>query len=341
MRDMDAILKRLRENEDIAKKFHEIEIKILSILDFKDLFESLLSEFEEKFSVPYVWISLIEASEVSTLIQSLETSDILRERMNVTERTVFRELVGRGTRPVLVNQDLVAYRQLLPKDKTYRIGSMAIAPISLDGEIIGSLNQADSSPHHFSPTIDTSLLEWLAVKVSLCLSNVTAHEKLKFLAYHDPLTGLLNRRVLEGILKREFARSSRYNSPLSLVFLDLDDFKKVNDRYGHDSGDRLLEYVAEQLIEASRESDVVARFAGDEFVVILPETSRDNAEKLISRLESYLLDHPLMVGESPITASITFGVASTEDRTIDTPNMLLKKADERQYQVKHRKKVKE
>ena len=122
------------------------------------------------------------------------------------------------------------YQKLFPKNKKYYIQSIAVAPLSLDGDIIGSLNQADFSPLRFKPGIDTSLLEQLALKVSLCLSNVTAHEKLRFLAYHDPLTGLLNRRVMEVVLKREFARSKRYSRPLSLVFIDMDYFKQINDK---------------------------------------------------------------------------------------------------------------
>jgi len=340
MKELETILKRLRENEQISQKFHEIEIKILSTLNFRDLFESLLSEFEAKFNVPYVWLSLIEASEVSSLIQSLAASDILRDRMNIIGREAFMSLIGKGRRPILANASLDKYKPLLPRDKHYAIGSIALAPITLDGEIIGSLNQADSSFRRFKPDIDTSLLEWLSVKFSLCLSNVTAHEKLRFLAYHDPLTDLLNRRVLEDIMRREYTRSKRYDSPLSLVFLDLDEFKKVNDKYGHESGDRLLKYVAQKLLHTSRDSDVVARFAGDEFVVLLPETARENAERLMTRFEVDLIDHPLMMESEPVCARITFGVASTEDSSVNSARELLRKADERQYRSKKRKKSK-
>ena len=336
-KDMDRLLRRLEENEDIARKFHEIEIEILSVLNFIDLFESLLTALKEKFHVPYVWISLIEQSEVSTLIQSLEESDTLRDRLNIIDRASFVERVGRSTKPLLINKDLGYYSKLMLNDKTFQISSMALAPISLDGEIIGSLNQGDSSPMRFRPGIDTSLLERLSVKVSLCISNVTAHEKLRFLAYHDPLTGLLNRRVMAAILEREFNRMQRYGNPLSLAFLDLDDFKRINDQYGHDCGDRLLTYVAERLIEVSRISDIVSRFAGDEFIVILPQTTRENAEALMNRFRDNLLENPLVHGGIQIPISVTFGVSSTEDKTIGEPDLLIKRADEIQYEAKKNK----
>jgi diguanylate cyclase (GGDEF)-like protein len=338
MTNLADIVERLRRNEEITRKFNEIEARILTILDFRDLFEVLLEQIREKFKVPYAWISLIESCELSALIRSLESSEILKGRLNLIDRSSFFGLVGAGCHAILSNQDLTPFDRLLPKDHRYFIKSIAIVPIALDGEIIGSLNQADFSPRRFQPGIDGSSLEQLAVKVSICLSNVTAHEKLRFLAYHDPLTGLLNRRVMESILSRELNRSKRYGSRLSVVFLDLDDFKGVNDRYGHDHGDELLKHVARILLEMSRDSDIVARFAGDEFVFILPETPSENAEILMRRIQETLDQRPLIIGGQAIPASFSFGVASTEDAVPRSPLQILKLADEVLYRAKERKK---
>jgi diguanylate cyclase (GGDEF)-like protein len=338
--DLNALLHRLQENEEIARKFAAVETAILSILKFRDLFEVLLTEIRERFRVPYVWISMIENSDLQSLISSLASSEMLRERMSVIDRRSFRDLVGSTMTPVLVNEDLKPYFKLLPQKKKYFIKSMAMAPLSLDGEIIGSLNQADFSPERFSPGIDTSLLEQLAVKVSLCLSNVTAHEKLRYMAFHDPLTGLLNRRVMETVLQREFNRARRYKSPLSVVFIDLNDFKAVNDTYGHDCGDDMLQFLGSNLVKMSRDSDVVARFAGDEFVLILPETTAENAEHLMERVCTYLKSTPLKVGAKEITCTISYGVACSRDSLLRDPAALLKAADERLYEAKARLKAK-
>ena len=337
MKDLKSIFERLKTNEEIARRFHTVETKILSILNFVDLFETLLTSIMKEFKVPYVWLSLIKNSELTSLLQSQESSDILKERLNLINRNTFIKLVGNNTKPILANKNLKLYFKFFPKTRKYLIKSIAVVPIFLDGKIVGSLNQADISPSRFQPGLDTSLLEHLAVKVSLCLSNVAAHEKLRLLANRDPLTGLFNRRVMEDILKREFDRAIRYKKSLSVIFIDLDDFKNVNDTYGHDQGDDLLKYVAEQLIKMSREIDVVARFAGDEFVVILPETSSENAENLMSRFVLYLSKHPLKKGKISIAAAISFGVASTEDKSIKDPLQLLKKADKKLYRLKKQK----
>ena len=329
---------RLSENEEIAQNFFLVEKKILSILNFRSLFEELLSEIKEKLNVPYVWLSIIEKSELSNLIQSLESSNILKKHLNLINRSAFAQLVGNTMKPILVNSNLKPYFKLFPRHTKYVINSLAITPISFDGEMIGSMNQADISKSRFHSGLDPSLLEHLAVKMSLCLSNVAAHERLKFLANRDPLTGLLNRRVMEAVLTREFVRAIRYENSLAVVFIDIDDFKGVNDTYGHDCGDDLLNHVAKQLMKISRETDVVARFAGDEFIVILPQTSAKNAKRLMSRLMEYFLKNPLKTDTNIIPASISFGVASTEDKSIRTPLQLIKNADQNLYLTKRQKK---
>jgi diguanylate cyclase (GGDEF)-like protein len=297
-----------------------------------------LSEIREKLNVPYVWLSIIEKSELSNLIQSLESSNILKKHLNLINRSEFAQLVDNTMKPILVNRNLKPYYKLFPRHTKYVVNSLAITPISLDGEIIGSMNQGDMSKSRFHPGLDASLLEHLAVKMSLCLSNVAAHERLKFLANRDPLTGLLNRRVMEAVLTREFARAIRYKNSLAVAFIDIDDFKGVNDTYGHDLGDDLLNHVAEQLMKISRETDVVARFAGDEFVVILPQTSAKNAKQLMSRLMEYFSKYPLRTDTITIHVSISFGVASTEDKSIRTPLQLIKNADQNLYLTKKQKK---
>ena len=334
MDDLKEILETLRLNEEISRKFFEIEKNILSILNFKGLFERLLTEIQEKFGVPFVWISMIEKSDIATLTQRLASSEILKERLNLTERSSFLRIIKKSAQPLLVNEHIERFHMLMPQNQLYPIGSLAIAPLSLEGEIIGSLNQGDYSRTRYTPGMDTSLLEELGVKVSICMSNVLAHERLKTLAYWDPLTGVLNRRAMTRVLEREFKRAKRYKSPLSVVFIDVDDFKTVNDTYGHDMGDNLLQYVSTHLIELTRETDIVARFAGDEFVIILPNTGSQFAYTFVERHQVFFGEHPMENRGTVIPVSISSGIASTEDKTIKDASTLLKRADEMLYQVK-------
>jgi len=327
MYQIDEILDRLRLNEEIAQKFFEVEVRILSTLHFTDLFERLLTEIRDKFSIPYVWISLVDDSSVSDLIDEVAASEVVRERLNLIRKMDFLSLVGNTGKPLLANKDLGPFYRLLPEGKTYLIRSLAIAPIILDDCIIGSLNCADGSDLRYAPGMDTTLLERLAVKVSIALSNVTAHERIRLAASRDPLTGLLNRRAMEAVLTREFDRAKRYGQGLSVLFLDLDHFKSINDRYGHDVGDAVLIYVSGLLQKLCRSSDVAARFGGDELFIILPSTQFIAARTFAERAKRHLQDHPFVSEGIQIPVSFSVGIADLWESGAPDLSTLIRLAD--------------
>ncbi len=336
MNNREQIIETLKKNLEIAQKFFEIEASVLSILNFKDFLEKLLTEIQNKRDIPYVWISLIDSSDVTDMILKSVPSEILKERTNLITREAFLAITHSSTDPILVNNNLRAFRVLLPQQYENSIQSLAIAPLTLDGEIIGSLNHGDDSDSRYKPEMDATLLKQLATIVSICLSNVLAHEKLNILASRDPLTELINRRVLEQVLKREFERAIRYATPLTVVFIDVDDFKTVNDQYGHKAGDHVLKYIASNLLLMTRGSDVVARFAGDEFIVVLPSTAISKASELALRMQSFFVDHPLDFEGIPISVSISFGISCVEEG-INDASALLKQADAMLYRAKKHK----
>ena len=334
----ESLFRTLKHNEEIARKFREIEASILSILNFKDLCEKLLSEISGKFEVPLVWLSIVEESPISEYMKAIENSDVLKSQTKFVSDYRFQQLISGRVQPILANDRLNRFKELYPDQLPFTPESIAIAPLSLDGRIVGSLNQGDRDPKRFEPGIDSTLLEHLALKLSLCLSNVTAHERLRYLAFHDPLTGLFNRGVMEKILQREYKRSCRYKTDLTVIFLDLDDFKSINDRYGHDTGDRALQYTADVLLKIKRDSDIVSRFAGDEFVVILPSTDKNQAEHFMKRMNTHLADTPMILNNSRIFVATSHGSASFSENVTDSASGLIKKADERLYKLKNQKK---
>ncbi len=331
------IIQNVRDNAEITEKYFNIEKRILKILNFHDFFEALLGEISIQLKVPFAWISIIKGSEILDFIQSKKQSFVFQERLNIIEKDKFVGLVDSAL-PLLINKNFRRFKPMIPKNRRKSIKSIAITPLMLDGELIGSLNQADTCEDRWAPGMDTTNLQQLAIKVSLCLSNVTAHEKLRHMAYHDPLTGLINRRVMTTILEREFARIKRYHKYLSVVFIDLDKFKQVNDTYGHDCGDALLVHIARQLQTLCRDIDIVSRFAGDEFVLILPETADQAAITLMKRIQSQIAKRPLKTDTAKIQVSLSYGVACTIDPRIPDAAALLKKADQRLYREKNRKK---
>ena len=136
-------------------------------------------------------------------------------------------------------------------------------------------------------------LEQLAVKVSLCLSNALIREQLRYMAHYDRLTGVANRRLMEATINEELIRQRRYNVPFSILFIDCNKFKQINDTYGHDCGDKVLTYVASQLQELVRENDKCFRYAGDEFVITLASQTYQEALLACKRLTEFFEQNPM------------------------------------------------
>jgi diguanylate cyclase (GGDEF)-like protein len=140
---------------------------------------------------------------------------------------------------------------------------------------------------HFWNTLMSFGFFWI---VSYTLSALkTSLEQEKALARIDPLTGVINRRHFEELANMEIHRSKRFMRPFTAAYIDIDNFKIVNDRFGHDEGDKLLRHIADAMQRHLRETDIVARLGGDEFIVLLPETDYDHANMVFSKMNEYLI----------------------------------------------------
>ncbi len=164
-------------NDEIARKFGGIEADLALCRGIGELFERLLSGSEEAFGVPFVWLSLLRRPETEMLLKLLGKSDILRDRINIIAPAPFLEIVPDFTHPLLVSGDLQPFFRLMPPNVKYFLRSLAIAPLTRHGVLIGSLNHGDASPDRYRPGMDTALLDHLARTVSEQLSRLLPPEK--------------------------------------------------------------------------------------------------------------------------------------------------------------------
>jgi diguanylate cyclase (GGDEF)-like protein len=161
-----------------------------------------------------------------------------------------------------------------------------------------------------------------------------AREALREQATHDPLTGLWNRYALLDALGREHSRAGREGTPLAVIMADLDHFKHVNDTYGHLAGDAILREAAGRMQAAVRSYDLVGRYGGEEFLIVLPATSGPNAMQLAERLRATLAHEPVGHGSSRISVTASFGVTATGQAPSGDPQTLIRLADEALYRAK-------
>ncbi|MCU7843246.1 MAG: GGDEF domain-containing protein [Candidatus Thiodiazotropha sp. (ex Monitilora ramsayi)] len=160
-------------------------------------------------------------------------------------------------------------------------------------------------------------------------------EQNRRMALEDPLTGLSNRRALFGAMDKLFARAEAAGQPLSLMIIDVDHFKNVNDRFGHQVGDTVLQHVATTIKQRLRSNDIVGRIGGEEFLAILPDTPSDGAERVAEELRQTMESKPVVADEQEIGVTISIGLYSSEQfAATQTPDTVIAKADEALYRAK-------
>jgi diguanylate cyclase (GGDEF)-like protein len=167
------------------------------------------------------------------------------------------------------------------------------------------------------------------------LTRLKEHiERLTFLQGQDPLTGLVNRRGFDSTMTLEVERSTRFKTPLTLCIMDLDNFKAVNDTYGHPCGDEVLQTVASILLSEMRMIDTAARIGGEEFALLLPGTGLARAQKLLQRVQSVIKATVINCGPDKLAVTMSMGVASYRGKLPPDPEKLLVEADKALYRAK-------
>jgi diguanylate cyclase (GGDEF)-like protein len=177
------------------------------------------------------------------------------------------------------------------------------------------------------------LLRWLPGAVREYKLSEENADNLRFLATTDGLTGLYNRRHFEAVARTEWRRSQRYIRPLSLLVLDVDYFKSVNDRFGHDVGDSVLKTIAGVCLSSKRDSDSAGRIGGEEFALLLPETNEASARIVAERLCEMVRQCSPNIGEEKVKLSVSIGVASAT-LSMSGIEALMKRADLAMYEAK-------
>lgn len=190
------------------------------------------------------------------------------------------------------------------------IKSLICVPLIYSSDIVGILYVDDFTSRKFDRE-DLQAIEILGSFASIAIHNARAHSSIKQLAITDGLTGLFNRRYFEDLLSRELQRAERHGREFSLALVDVNDFKKFNDTYGHPAGDQALSALGEAIRKAVRSTDIAARYGGDELVVILPETKLAKAYTLFAnRIKRELEEDFTRIYGNGQVLTVTIGIAS-------------------------------
>ena len=335
-------------HQDLYKKFNrftsmsELTKAITPIQNYETLLQMILDKSAE----------LLKAEQGSLMMLDLETDALLLGAKKGIHQEIAGEIriqrrgegiagkVAEHGEPILV-KNLESDPRIKQKNRAhYKTRSFVSVPLKIADRVIGVLNLSDKTTGEVFDEEDLKLIQSVATHAAIVMERnefYNKSEELKKLTITDPLTGLLNRRYLLERLKDELARSERHVHPMSLIMLDLDGFKNCNDTLGHLFGDKILKDIAETLLKTIRSMDVIARYGGDEFMVILPETREagavDIAERLRTSLYKAVSINPEAAVPEPCALTASLGIACYPEHG-DTVELLLDNVDKALYRAK-------
>jgi diguanylate cyclase (GGDEF)-like protein len=216
--------------------------------------------------------------------------------------------------------------------ENYRTNNCVIAPLICQDNVVGVLNLADKTDAEGFDCEDIALIGLFCQLLGASIGNIKMFEKIQHQASTDGLTGLANHRAFYEILEKELWRSRRYGGHISLIMVDIDNLKKINDAYGHRVGDRVIREISRKIKECIRQIDIAARYGGDEFAVILPNTSLADATVVAERMVDAVSNSPITWKKEQLALSISVGLGRYDADT--TPEDITNHSDEALYTAK-------
>ena len=314
---LEALYDDARNNEKILKKFQYLELKLLSCGSLAELMQIITRHSRSTFGWDILTIILHDENrKIYNLLKDCgedpERQNALQLSANISH---IKQIYGMTRKPVLGCFDASKHSALFAAAQKHP-SSVVLLPLQRNNHLLGSLNLGSYKAQRFQKGNATDFLEHLAAVLATCLHTCIAHEKLKQTGLTDALTGINNRRFFDQRLKEEISRNKRFKSSLSCLFIDIDHFKIVNDSFGHDIGDFVLKKVAALIRAQIRSIDVVTRYGGEEFAILLGQSSQKKAIEIAQRICSVIAETTFQSAHIKVNITVSIGVSTLNFKTL-------------------------
>lgn len=310
------IEKKLERLMNLKDSILEINHSIMDKNNLKELYELILEKVLKVMKHADVGCILtLDENNIFSIAASVGYSEEEAEAYNFKLEDSFqwKKTKGNIDKTIIIN-DLEEYfkgeviPKLLNNKKGLSIKSSVSAPIIIEGKLFGLIN-IDSHKNNVFDETDWIMMDYLRSQLVNAISRYKLYESIIYLSEHDKLTGVYNRRHFENLFNMIKDRSQRYNDEFFVAIFDLNGLKEVNDTYGHLAGDELIVQFTQKLKSRIRTSDILARYGGDEFVVIFFEAQREDIVNRLNSLKNYFYENPIAFEESNIVCSFSYGLA--------------------------------
>lgn len=335
------LLDEVQRRADYLSTLNEISMSLASVLERDALFEKIYREVCRIFPVDAFFVAIYHAGS-----REIEMAFLMDQGVR-SPSTRFSMGSGPTAKVITSGQPILFNRQedeMMDGERRFGhnvdevTSSVIIVPMRVGAHVVGAISAQSYTMNAYGEE-ERDLLMTIASSAAIALENARLYQSARELSLTDDLTGLGNYRYFCDLLDKEIERAIRHETPLTLVMLDSDCLKYINDKYGHAIGDMHLIHLADTMRTVARKSDILARYAGDEFMIILPNTTRADGLVLAERLRGEMERTPLMVDGTPVTATISLGVASMP-QCGESVDALVRAADVAMYEAKRRGKNK-
>jgi two-component system cell cycle response regulator len=334
-----TLIDEARRNEEIMRRHQEFDLTFIRAAGFRELIESIFAALSTLSKLDVVTLTMLDSKyEIRRILQDLNIS--LTEFPNLLFLQDTKELGALKHMKLPAVGPFVAtwHSRLFPPEFT-QPASIAMVPLWRQSGLMGVLSLGSLDDKRFTTDMATDFLEHMSLIIAICVENVINIERLKHLGLMDPLTGVNNRRYIDQRMIEEVVRTRRRSGDFCCLYIDIDHFKHINDRYGHLHGDNVLREVATRIKTELRLSDTLGRFGGEEFVVLLPDTQLSDASNVAERIRAGIDNRPFMLNPESLQVSISIGVARMDTATPDLAfdllgQKMLTQADQALYQAK-------
>jgi diguanylate cyclase (GGDEF)-like protein len=310
--DREALEKQINALQELI----EVARSVASTLDLDSVLQAILISAMHFAAAPAGSVALYDSRKRELTLHAhagLSADFIKKERWEVTPGGLTEQALNAGE--ILFVEDTgqtTFFKNPIALKEGIR--SLICIPLKVNDGIVGVLYLDDFVPRQFDRE-KMKLLAILASFAAMAIFNAKLHSRTKIMAITDGLTGLHNHRYFQQMFKLELGRAKRYRKPLSLIMLDVDDFKKFNDAFGHATGDQILTIIGDIITRTLRRVDYAFRYGGEEFVVLLPETRLDSALQVAERLRERIANETAEAKhlKAPRGVTVSTGVVTYPD----------------------------
>ena len=337
------LIEQAERNHDIMTRHQAFDLQIVGAGSFQELVGAIFSTLPVISELDIVTLSLVDPdADIYTVMHKLGLDFEQFPHLLFSEHACelgFANGDGERARPRLGPYAPSEHCAMFPHPPA-GLQSVALVPLLRGARLIGSLNLGSVDPARFTPALATDFVEHMGSIIAVCLENVISNEMLKYMGLTDPLTGVYNRRYIDRRLVEEIGRARRQGYRVSCMYIDIDHFKQVNDKVGHQGGDEVLREVAARIKNELRMSDALARLGGEEFVVLLIDADLHSAVAVAHRIRASVAGATIELSSGEQAAvTVSIGVATLDDFERDhaiegVAQELVGQADAALYQAK-------